>query len=94
MDGCRIDRGSDIHVAQINRPGGQLDAAHVADERDIGVIDRDRKLRLVILGRSLGGLGGELTTSSAPMSGWVASRASPSISSVTARLESPSRSAP
>ena len=64
-----IDGRRDIHEPQIAGAGGELEIPHIADERDIGVVNRDRQLRLIVerrrrvllrrrLGAGLGGNGG------------------------------------
>ena len=51
VNGRRIDRGGDIHESQIRRAARQPQPAHVTNQRDVGVIDGDGELDLVVEGR-------------------------------------------
>ena len=48
MHGRRIHRGRDVHEPQVADAARQLQVAHVADERDVGVVDGDRELGLIV----------------------------------------------
>ena len=58
MDGRRIHGRGDVHEAQVERASRELEIAHVADERDVGVVDGDVEIDLIVEGRrALGGRG-------------------------------------
>ena len=51
MHGRRIDRRGDVHEAQVEGAPRQLESAHVADEGNIGVVDGDIEIDLIVEGR-------------------------------------------
>ena len=48
VDGGGIDRRSDVDEVQVRFAAGDLDVAHVTDEREARVVDRQRQLRLIV----------------------------------------------
>ena len=44
----RIDGGRDVHEAQVAGAARELQVAHVTHQRDVGVVDRERQLRLIV----------------------------------------------
>ena len=44
----RIDRGGDVHEAQVAGAARQLQVADVAHQRDVGVVDGERQLGLIV----------------------------------------------
>ncbi len=48
MHGSRIDGGGDVHELQAKRAGGKHEIADVANQRNVGVVNRDVQLGLII----------------------------------------------
>ena len=48
VHGRRIHGGGDVHEMQIGRAARDLEIADVANERDVGVVDGDGQLRLIV----------------------------------------------
>ena len=59
VDGGGVDGGRDVHEPQIEASARKLQVADVADERDVGVVDGEREIDLVVERRGVlaGGLG-------------------------------------
>src|SRR5579859_40093 len=55
MDGCGIDGGGDVHELQPERAGGKQKLANVADQSDIGVVNGNGEIGLIV---EAGGLAG------------------------------------
>jgi hypothetical protein len=54
VNGRRIHGGRDVHEAQIEAAARQLQLAHVAHQRDVGVVNRDGQVDLIVeRGRAL-----------------------------------------
>jgi hypothetical protein len=51
VNGCRVYRRGDVHEAQVAGAARELQVAHVAHQRDVGVVDREGELRLIVEGR-------------------------------------------
>jgi hypothetical protein len=48
VDGRRVHGGGDVHELEVERASRQLQQADVANERQVGVVDRERQLALVV----------------------------------------------
>ena len=48
MDCRRIHGGGDVHEMQVGCAAPDLDVANITDQREIGVVDRDGQLRLIV----------------------------------------------
>src|SRR5207237_1428226 len=48
MHGGGIHGGGDVHEFQTKRAGGKREVADVADERDVGIVDRDVEVGLIV----------------------------------------------
>ena len=51
VHGRRVDGGSDVHEPQVERPTRNPKVPHVADERDVRVVDGQRQADLIVDGR-------------------------------------------
>jgi hypothetical protein len=48
VNGGRVDGGSDVHEVEIGRAAGHLNIADIANQRQVGVVNGDGELRLIV----------------------------------------------